>query len=106
MDHPPGLREAVQLAENYFEKYSGRPAPGYAPPPDDLLESFALVETALADILKTEKERLQKAVQNTDNFCNLLEINQSVQTTLAQAVLLEHTLSSRLEAVCLHSRKP
>lgn len=65
----------------------------------DLIESIALVETALSHILNAEGEKLQKAVKVSDNIKDLLEINKSVQKTLTNVTFLENTLYIKLDAL-------
>ena len=69
-----------------------------------LLKSIALMETALTHILNAEGEKLQKAVKLADNICDLLEIDQAVNTTITKITFLEQTLYSKLEAI--NSLKP
>lgn len=65
-----------------------------------LIESIALMETALAHILNAEGEKLQKTVKHACNTEEMLEVNRSVQTTLARAVLLEQNLFLKLDTAC------
>jgi hypothetical protein len=66
---------------------------------NDLLESVALVETALAHILNAEGEKLQKARFLAKNIDELLEVNKSVSKTLVNAAHLEFTLLQKLESI-------
>lgn len=68
----------------------------------DLLESIALVETALAHVLNAEGEKLQRAIGMACNICELLEVNKEVNKTIVNTMLLEQVLSVKLETVkCL-----
>lgn len=75
----------------------------------DLIESVALVETALSHILNAEGEKLQKAVELACDIDDLLEINKSVNKTLTTAVMLENALYTKLEVLndlCRKSTMP
>ena len=63
----------------------------------DIIESIALVETAISHILNAEGEKIQKAVQISDNVCELLEVNNSVRNTIRDITELECMLSRKLE---------
>ena len=63
----------------------------------DIIESIALVETAISHILNAEGEKIQKAVQISDNICELLEVNNSVRNTIRDITELECMLSRKLE---------
>lgn len=65
----------------------------------DLIESIALVETALAHILNAEGEKLQKAVELAGSADELLAINKSVTRTILDVVKLEQLLHAKLEAL-------
>lgn len=66
----------------------------------DLIESIALEETALSHILNAEGEKIQKviALQCVD-FCQLMEVNESVANMVAVVSGLEQTLKEKLEFV-------
>ena len=65
----------------------------------DLIESIALVETALAHILNAEGEKIQKAVQISKDINDLLEVNRSVNRTIINAIQLEQICYQKLDAV-------
>lgn len=65
----------------------------------DLIESIALVETALSHILNAEGEKLQKAIEIADNICDLLEVNRSVNRTITNVTQLEHLLYAKLDTL-------
>lgn len=67
---------------------------------NDLIESIALVETALAHILNAEGEKLQKAVKIADNVYELLEIDRAVNRTVGNITHLEFILLSKLQEAC------
>lgn len=66
---------------------------------EDVLESIALMEAALAHILNAEGEKIQKAVASTDDTCKLLAVNESVNKTLSKAIFLEQLLCCKLESL-------
>lgn len=65
----------------------------------NILESIALIETALSCILNAEGEKIQKALKSTDRICDMLEINKSVIKAIAHVTHLEHILYSKLQLV-------
>lgn len=65
----------------------------------DLIESIALVETALSHILNAEGEKIQRAVELSCNVSDLLEINRAVNKTIMNVTQLEHVLYSKLDAI-------
>lgn len=68
-------------------------------PCEDVLESIALMEAALAHILNAEGEKIQKAVDSADDTYALLAVNQSVNKTLSKAICLEQLLCCKLESL-------
>lgn len=66
---------------------------------NDIVESIALQEAALAHILNAEGEKIQKAVAESSDVCELLAVNESVQKTLVRATHLEQVLYAKLEAI-------
>lgn len=66
----------------------------------DLLESIALEETAMSHILNAEGEKLQKAIAMEDiDFCQLMEVNESVANMVNVIGGLENILKDKLEFV-------
>jgi hypothetical protein len=65
----------------------------------DVIESIALIETALSHILNAEGEKIQKAVCLSDNVCDLIKTNDSVSKTITNITLLEQILLNKLELV-------
>ena len=65
----------------------------------DILESIALQETALSHIINAEGEKIQKAIDIATDVCDLLKIDQSVNQTITQVMLLENVLYSKLQAI-------
>lgn len=63
----------------------------------NIIESIALIETALSHILNAEGEKIQKAVSFSDNICDLLKINDSVNKTIKNISYLEQLLLHKLE---------
>jgi hypothetical protein len=70
-----------------------------AKPCEDLLESIALVQTALSHILNAEGEKLQRVIASTDDPATLLEVNQAVNRTVVNATFLEQVLYQKLESI-------
>jgi hypothetical protein len=64
----------------------------------DLIKSAAMIETAIAHILNAEGEKIQKAIEATNDVKDLIEVNRSVNKVLANATQLEQTLYQRLDA--------
>lgn len=66
----------------------------------DLIESIALEETALSHILNAEGEKLQRVIgfEGVD-FCQLMEVNESVSNMVAVVSGLEQTLKDKLEFI-------
>ncbi|MEF9922157.1 MAG: hypothetical protein RSC95_05725 [Anaerovoracaceae bacterium] len=62
----------------------------------DIIESIALVETALSHILNAEGEKLQKVLATTDDIEKILCVNREVNRTIINATHLEHTLYDKL----------
>ena len=65
----------------------------------DLIESIALQETALSHILNAEGEKLQHAIKMANNICELIEIDNSVQMTINNVMLLENVLYTKLNTL-------
>ncbi|MCL2703098.1 MAG: hypothetical protein FWE91_05780 [Defluviitaleaceae bacterium] len=66
---------------------------------NDLLQSVALVEAALAHILNAEGEKLQKATSIAKTTCELLEVNKSISNAIVGAAHLEFLLLQKLEVI-------
>lgn len=66
----------------------------------DLIESIALEETALSHILNAEGEKIQRvlALECVD-FCQLMEVNESVANMVAVVSGLEQALKEKLEFI-------
>ncbi|MEG2204329.1 MAG: hypothetical protein RRY21_04120, partial [Oscillospiraceae bacterium] len=65
----------------------------------DVMQSIALVETALSHILNAEGEKLQKVLATTDDLDRILCVNREVTQTIVHATNLEHTLYAKLTAL-------
>lgn len=65
----------------------------------DLIESVALVEAALSHILNAEGEKIQKALEKTDDIEKLLCVNREVNKTIVNATHLEHVLYAKLNTL-------
>ena len=59
--------------------------------------SIAYIEQALANILNEEANKIKKALGLSNDICNLLKINESVNQTLKQVILLEQVLCTKLD---------
>lgn len=68
-------------------------------PGKDVIESIALMETALAHILNAEGEKIQKVLATTDDIDKILCVNREVNKTIVNATHLEHTLYAKLDAL-------
>ncbi|MCL2086992.1 MAG: hypothetical protein FWH05_05290 [Oscillospiraceae bacterium] len=64
-----------------------------------LIESIALIETALSHILNAEGEKLQRAISLAKNVDELLAVNKSVVRTIACVTRLETILLEKLTEV-------
>lgn len=62
-----------------------------------ILESIALEQTALSHILNAEGEKIQKAIKDDADICELLKINDSVKETIFNTTMLEHVLHQKME---------
>lgn len=65
----------------------------------DILESIALEEAAIANILNAEGEKLQKIIAESSDVCEILEANKSVLKTIIYATQLEQVVYKKLEAL-------
>ena len=66
----------------------------------DLIESIALEETALSHILNAEGEKLQRVIGLEDvDFCQLMEVNESVANMVGVVSSLELVLKDKLEFI-------
>ena len=64
------------------------------------LESIALEETALSHILNAEGEKLQRVIGMDDvNFCQLMEVNESVANMVNVVATMEQALKDKLEFI-------
>ncbi|MEG3030358.1 MAG: hypothetical protein RR827_08165 [Oscillospiraceae bacterium] len=62
-----------------------------------VIRSIALVEAALSHILNAEGEKIQKVLSCTDNPCEILRLNDSVNKTIINVTHLEQVLFSKLQ---------
>lgn len=76
------------------DKSDGCPNSGSAT--EDLLESIALMETALSSILNAESEKIQKILSSSCDAEVLLQSNNSTYLTLTKAIHLEQILFDKL----------
>lgn len=68
-------------------------------PCKDIMESIALMETALSHILNAEGEKIQKVLAVTDDIDKIMCVNREVNKTIINATHLEHTLYAKLSAL-------
>lgn len=66
---------------------------------NDLIESIALEETALSNILNELGSKLQKTIHMADNIDQLLEVNKAVNKTIMNITQLEQILYAKLETI-------
>lgn len=66
----------------------------------DIIESVALIETALAHIINAEGEKIQKALCVTDDICVINKTNESVTKLISKITFLEQVLVEKLEIAC------
>lgn len=66
---------------------------------NDLIESIALIETAIAQILNTEGEKLQKIIANTDNIDKILSANEVISEAITKITHLEIILYDKLSII-------
>lgn len=64
----------------------------------DIIESIALVETALSHVINAEGEKLQKVLATTDDIDKIMCVNREINKTIINATHLEHTLYAKLSA--------
>lgn len=62
----------------------------------DIIESIALIETALSHILNAEGEKIQKAVKIACECDDLIKVNESVSRTITNITMLETVLTDKL----------
>ncbi len=66
----------------------------------NILQSIALQEAGLAHIINAEGEKLQKAIAMCDtDMCDLLDVNESVESMIEKVTALEIVLKSKVDAV-------
>ena len=65
----------------------------------DIMESIALMETALAHILNAEGEKIQKVLATTDDMNKIMCVNKEVNKTIINATHLEHMLYAKLSTL-------
>lgn len=63
----------------------------------EMIESIALEEVGISHILNAEGEKLQKAICESENICDLLNINESINKTITNITMLEQVLHAKLE---------
>ncbi len=66
----------------------------------DVIESIALIETAIAHILNAEGEKIQKVLAETDDIDKIVCVNNNVNKTIVNVTQLEQVLYSKLNLIC------
>ena len=64
---------------------------------DNIPSSIACIEKALANILNEEANKIKKAICLSNNICDLIKINDSVNQTIKNVILLEQVLCTKLD---------
>lgn len=62
-----------------------------------IIESIALIEASLSNILNAEGEKIEKIICCTDEPCEIIEVNKSVNKTITSITNLEHVLYYKLQ---------
>lgn len=67
---------------------------------NDILESIALEETAIAHVINAEGEKIQKVLDchfpNPENFCQVLDFQKSVESLLEKLILKQNILLEKM----------
>lgn len=64
-----------------------------------ILNSIALQEVGLSNIINMESEKLQKSISLAKNTNDLLKINSSVDKLITNITVLENLLYSKLKSI-------
>lgn len=64
-----------------------------------VVESIALIETAIAEILHSESEKLNRGIEMASDCKELLKMNDSVNELVTNVTLLENALKEKLSVV-------
>ena len=62
-----------------------------------IIDSIAAIEKCLAQILCAEAAKIKAAIKNTNDNCELLQINESVNKLIYRVTLLEFILTEKLQ---------
>lgn len=62
-----------------------------------IIQSIALIETALSHILNAEGEKIQKVIETAEDTCDILKVNDAVNKTITNITHLEQVLFSKLQ---------
>ncbi|MEG2440040.1 MAG: hypothetical protein RSB37_00890 [Acetivibrio sp.] len=76
-----------------------KPCPSPTPSCNDIIESIAIMEMALAHILNAEGEKLQKVIAGTKDINKILEVNKVVNQVVVDVTHLEIALYDKLALV-------
>ena len=68
-------------------------------PCGNVLQSIALIESAIANILNCEGAKLDKVIEVCEDVDKILCVNKSVTSTIVKVTHLEHVLVAKLEAL-------
>lgn len=64
---------------------------------ESIPNSIAYIEKSLASILNEEANKIKKAICVSNNICDLIKINESVNQTIKNIILLEQILCTKLD---------
>ena len=64
---------------------------------NNIPSSIAATEKALANILNEEANKIKKAICLSNNICDLIKINESVNHTIKNVIVLEQVLCTKLD---------
>ncbi|MEG1547571.1 MAG: hypothetical protein RR232_02340 [Clostridia bacterium] len=64
---------------------------------NSIIESIALIETALSHILNAEGEKIQKVLSSTDDSCEIMKANETVGRAIINITHLEQVLYAKLQ---------
>ncbi|MEG2597624.1 MAG: hypothetical protein RR977_04265, partial [Oscillospiraceae bacterium] len=89
----------LEIDPCHFLICENRPRPEPACACNDIIESIALIETALSHILNAEGEKLQKVIAKTDDIDKILCVNKAVNKMVTDVTHLEIVLHDKLSTI-------
>ena len=63
----------------------------------NIMDSVALIEKSLAQILESESYKIKKIVYISSNIDDIIEVNNSVNNLIKNIIILEQILCAKLE---------